>query len=562
MKKITKIVALALMVAFAMSFSVNTTVEAAAKASVTSVSITKPTKSSKYTMYYGSEEFTSQLNAKVKVKGKASKEVTYKSSKPKVISVDATGLMTVKSAGTAKITVTSKFNKKKKDTVTITVKQLATSIKASVKKPIASSNGVYTLQKGKKYTINKTVAPSKTSNKDVTYKSSKKSVVTVSSSGKLTAKKAGTATITVTSKDKSKTKTTFDVIVTAKVKTKVSTVTAKAAAETLLVGAKTKVEATVAPEKATLKTVVYSTSDEKIATVDAKTGEVTAVAPGKATITVKAMDGSKKSATVEITVKAAAEKVTFTADSAKSVFVGKTATVKAVTEATAFDTTITYSIDPASQTVATIDSKTGVITGLARGTVDVVATTVNNKTATCKVTVVDEVVTKVTPKEGATATANVSFSGDMDEVEKQILKLLSEAKVAANTVKAITIDGKPYNAVYDGTNITVSGKKLSEIKKTAANVNVEITANAVKFVRNLQLAQFKADTYDKASITIGDYTFKSLVIATPYMTLQDKTTSYSLYAENGSLYFVGALSDEVIAAIEKDGAATVSVEKN
>ena len=55
----------------------------------------------------------------------------------------------------------------------------------------------YTMQKGEKWTLNVYNA----GNAKISYKSSKKSVATVSKKGVVTAKKAGTATITVTVKD-------------------------------------------------------------------------------------------------------------------------------------------------------------------------------------------------------------------------------------------------------------------------------------------------------------------------------------------------------------------------
>ena len=58
--------------------------------------------------------------------------------------------------------------------------------------------------------------------------------------------------------------------------------------------------ATVAPENATNKNVIFETSNEKVATVDGN-GKVTAVANGKATITVTTEDG-EKTAACEVTV--------------------------------------------------------------------------------------------------------------------------------------------------------------------------------------------------------------------------------------------------------------------
>lgn len=60
------------------------------------------------------------------------------------------------------------------------------------------------------------------------------------------------------------------------------------------------ITATVAPANATNKAVTYKSSDEKVATVDAN-GKVTAVANGKATITVTTADGGK-TAKCEVTV--------------------------------------------------------------------------------------------------------------------------------------------------------------------------------------------------------------------------------------------------------------------
>ena len=165
---------------------------------------------------------------------------------------------------------------------------------------LTGSNKI-TLTKGKKANLKTTVTvtPNKAANKKVTYKSSKKSVAKVTAKGVITAKKKGTATITVTSKKNKKKKATVKVTVVAG---KVTKVTLAAGAAELKAGETTTVKATVKTKgKKPNKALVWSSSDEKVATVSAK-GVVTAVAPGTVTITAKSTDGTNKSAKVSIKV--------------------------------------------------------------------------------------------------------------------------------------------------------------------------------------------------------------------------------------------------------------------
>ena len=119
----------------------------------------------------------------------ASKAVTYKSSNKKIATVSSKGVVTGKKAGKVNITVTSKKNKKVKKVVKITVKNLKPS---SVKVSAAKATVVV----GKTNTLKVAVKPAGVYC-PVKWTSSNKAVATVSSNGKVTAKKAGTATITV-----------------------------------------------------------------------------------------------------------------------------------------------------------------------------------------------------------------------------------------------------------------------------------------------------------------------------------------------------------------------------
>ena len=132
----------------------------------------------------------------------ASQSVTWASSKTSVAVVSSKGVVTAKSAGTATITT------KTADGVKVTCK--VTVLKAPDKLNVNKTK--LSLAKGKSFQI-KTTLPSKTACSKFLYQSSKTSVATVSASGKIVAKKKGTAKITVTAANNSKAKTTITVTV-------------------------------------------------------------------------------------------------------------------------------------------------------------------------------------------------------------------------------------------------------------------------------------------------------------------------------------------------------------
>lgn len=114
-------------------------------------------------------------------------KVTYKSSNTKIATVSSTGVITAKKIGKVTITVQSG---KQKATVTLTVK------KAPALKAIKNVPPKKTITKGKTYTLKPQLYPSGAIAK-ITYTTSNKSIATVDSKGKITAKKKGTAVITV-----------------------------------------------------------------------------------------------------------------------------------------------------------------------------------------------------------------------------------------------------------------------------------------------------------------------------------------------------------------------------
>ena len=146
------------------------------------------------------------------------------------------------------------------------------------------------LAKGKSFYVTATVTGS--SNKKVKWTSSKKSVATVTSGGKVKAKKLGTTYIKATAKDGSGAYARCKVRVVRKVKKiKLNRYSGR-----LLVGSTLKLKATVLPKNATIKSVKWTTNKKSIATVSS-TGRVLGTGEGIVKIKASAKDGSGKSAT-------------------------------------------------------------------------------------------------------------------------------------------------------------------------------------------------------------------------------------------------------------------------
>ena len=126
--------------------------------------------------------------------------------------------------------------------------------------------------------LSATVSPDNATDKTVVWTSSDSGVATVDANGNVTAVAIGSATITASCGSvKAECKVTVLPIA-------VAGVTLNKTEIELFVGGSERLNATVSPDNATDKTVVWTSSDSDVATVDAN-GNVTAVAIGSATIT-------------------------------------------------------------------------------------------------------------------------------------------------------------------------------------------------------------------------------------------------------------------------------------
>ena len=146
------------------------------------------------------------------------------------------------------------------------------------------------------------ISPADATNKDVTWATSDEKIAKVDENGKVTAAGAGKVTITVTTKDGGF-KATCEVTVRNEEVSvvKVTGVSLDKILAELKINESVELKATISPADATNKEVTWTSSDEKIAKVDAN-GKVTAVGAGHATIIVTTKDGNFN-ATCEVIVK-------------------------------------------------------------------------------------------------------------------------------------------------------------------------------------------------------------------------------------------------------------------
>ena len=217
--------------------------------------------------------------------------VEWTSSDESVATVDATGMVVAVSAGEADITASvtdSEMSAVCKVTVKVAAKDITVPDNLDVK-----------LNDGNETTVEATVSPADATDVKVSYASTDEAVATVDKDGRVQVLQPGECDIVTTLTQES------EKVVEKKTHIKafyeVEGITLDKTEGVLTAGNTVTLNAAVLPEEvADETTVTWTSSDEKIATVD-ENGKVTAIAAGEATITANA---GEKSATYKLTVQA------------------------------------------------------------------------------------------------------------------------------------------------------------------------------------------------------------------------------------------------------------------
>ena len=440
-----------------------------------------------------------------------SKTVTWKSSDTSVATVDANGKVTAVNAGTATITATV-GNHSAECTVTVDVPL----------KGIVVEKAEIDLVKNQFATILYTLNPADTTDaKVVTFASDNTAVATVDANGVVKALKAGKAVITLTGANN----ITATVVVNV-TEIPIDTVVLDKLNITLEAGESDQLTAIVKPENTTDddKSIVWSSSDETVATVDAN-GKVTAVKGGTATITATAWNGVK--ATCEVFVPIHLEGITLDKTTAE-IHKGESITLNITYNPanTTDDKTVTWKSSDAS--VATVDAN-GKVTAVNVGTA-VITATVGNYSAECTVTV-------DAPLKGI-----VVEKAEIDLVKNQFATILYTLNPTDTTdAKVVTFASDNTEVATVDENGVVKALKAGKAVITLTGAN-DVTATVVVNVTELPIDTVVLDKLN-VIIELGATDQLTAIVKPENTTDDDKSIVWSS-------------SDETVATVDENGVVT------
>ena len=319
---------------------------------------------------------TQTITATITPDNAVNKTIRWTSSNAGVATVGSSGVVTPRGNGTATITAATDDGTNLSATCIVTV-NVATGISLD-----ESSLSFSFLDETKQLTAN--IAPDNVANRRVAWSSSNTTVATVDENGIVTPKANGRATITASTTDGTNFSTTCAVTV-AIATTGISLDKTSLSFSDVYSSTSETLTATVFPDNAANKAVIWESSNTNVATVSSE-GVVKPVSSGTATITVRTTDGTNLSATCEVYVNVIA-----------SITLDKTALffnpngepqqlIATILPANAANKYLIWTSNDVN--VADVDED-GVVTPIEAGNAIITATTIDgtNIKATCAVTV-------------------------------------------------------------------------------------------------------------------------------------------------------------------------------
>lgn len=404
----------------------------------------------------------------------ANANVIWSSSNEAVAKVAADGTVTAAAEGTATITATAGGKSAVCNVIVKTTPDIVEVASLALSKSALSFDTI-----GASETLTAAILPANATDKSVTWTSSNSNVAAVVNG---TVKAVGNGTAVITAKAGNKT-ALCNVTVSQKA-TKISL--NKSSLTFKKIGASEKLTAAVEPSAAADKSVTWSTSNSKVATVS--NGTVKAAGNGTATITAKAANGLK--AECKVTVSQASEKVAIeisnqtVSGKTLSVKKGKTYTLKAeVSPSSTASANKKIKWSTSNKKIATVTSA-GKVKIVGKGTVKITAKTADNKSATVtfKASTKKVRISKVTlkaDKKTVVAGTKVNLKATVTPVTADNTKLTwtsSNKSVATVSSKGVVTTKKAGNVTITAKAKDGSGKKATVKIKVTAPSKTKITS--------------------------------------------------------------------------------------
>ena len=302
------------------------------------------------------------------------KVLTWKSSNEKVATVKE-GTIKAVGLGTATLTATSEDGGK-----TATCKVIVTDGKKHIESISLKTDSIE-MKPGEGKTIYAEYNPSNVDDKTLYWKSSNEKVVTVNE-GYAKAIGEGTATVTATSRDGGKTASCKVTVTSGTVK--LQSIQISSSTEILTKEEGKTIYVTYNPNNVTDKTLYWSSSNEKVATI--KEGYVKAVGEGIATLTARSKDGNKTASCKVVVTDKVKEMKNISLETTKETMnVGEGKTIYAKYNPYNVKDKTLYWISN-NEKVVTVSE--GYVKAVGKGTATITAVSRDGgKTATCEITV-------------------------------------------------------------------------------------------------------------------------------------------------------------------------------
>ncbi len=237
--------------------------------------------------------------------------------------------------------------------------------------------------------------------------------------------------------------------------------------------------------------ITWSVEDDKVATVDSKTGKVTAVAMGETTITATAPDGTK--ATCKVTVKDTTKGETKLTLNKEEIELDLSGVKEERLRASVVPSDMPLTWTSSDTKVATVDNKTGNVTAVGKGEAIITVKAQDGTKATCKVTVIDSDPKEIEPTGIEFLTINPTvILGRVPTLQMQTRLIPSNC----NANMGITFESSNEEVA------TVNLNGIVTIKAVGTTVITATTENGKSVSTNLTVIEIN----DEEDILLGDVT--------------------------------------------------------